>query len=102
MDIDLNVLLQIVAVEIEHEVVDEVEAVADDDERELVGELGLLQEVLDAIGVVAVALAADTLHLLDLSSLACRLNDSKENEDFDSSPVLISNLSFLFSSIFAE
>ena len=65
--------------EVEDEVVDEVEAIADDDERELVGELGLLEEVLDALGIVAVALTADTLHLLDLSSLAGSLDTQDNN-----------------------
>ena len=51
-----------------------VEAVADDDERQLVGELGLLQEVLHALRVEAVALAADALHLFDLARLARRLD----------------------------
>ena len=52
----------------------EVEAVADDDERQLVGQLCLLEEVLDALGIVAVALTADPLHLLDLARLARRLD----------------------------
>ena len=49
---------------------DEVKSVTDDDEGQLVGELGLLEEVLDPLGVVAIALAANPLHLLDLSRLA--------------------------------
>ena len=53
---------------------DKVEAVADDDERQLVRQLGLLQEVLDALGVVHVALPADALHLLDLRRLARGFN----------------------------
>jgi len=66
--------LETVAVEIKHQVVDKVEAVADDDQRQLVRQLGLLQKVLDALGVVAVGLAADALHLLNLARLARRLN----------------------------
>lgn len=42
LNVDLNVLLQVVAVQVEHQVVDEVEAVADDDEWQLVGEFGFL------------------------------------------------------------
>lgn len=42
LDVDLDVLLQVVAVQVEDEVVDKVEAVADDDERQLVGEFGFL------------------------------------------------------------
>lgn len=52
---------------------DKVKAIADDDERELIGELGLLEEVLDTLRIVAVALPANTLHLLDLTGLAGRL-----------------------------
>ena len=43
LHVDLDVLLQGVAVEVEHQVVDEVEAVAHDDERQLVRQLGLLR-----------------------------------------------------------
>jgi hypothetical protein len=74
LDVDLNVLLQVVAVQVEDKVVNEVETVADDDEGKLVSQLGLLQEVLDPLRVVAVALAADPLHFLDLASLARGLN----------------------------
>ena len=49
---------------------DKVKAVTDDDEGQLIGQLGLLQEVLDTVRVVAVALTAYTLYLLDLSGLA--------------------------------
>ena len=40
--IDLNVLLQVVAIEVEHKVMHKAEAVADDDQRQLVGQLGFL------------------------------------------------------------
>ena len=42
LNIDLNVLLQVVAIQVEDQVVDKVETVADDDERQLVGEFGFL------------------------------------------------------------
>lgn len=42
LHVDLNVFLQVVAVQVEDQVVDKVEAVTHDDERELVGQLGLL------------------------------------------------------------
>lgn len=42
LDINLNVLLQVVAVQVEDQVVDEVKTVADDDERQLVSEFGFL------------------------------------------------------------
>ena len=70
LNIDLDVLLEIVPVEVQDQVVDEVKPVTDDDEGQLVGELSLLEEVLDPLGVVAIALAANPLHLLDLSRLA--------------------------------
>ena len=44
LHVDLDVLLQVVPVEVEHQVVDEVEAVAHNDEWQLVCELGLLSE----------------------------------------------------------
>ncbi len=40
--VDLDVLLQAVAIQVEHEIVDEIEAVAHDDERKLIGEFGFL------------------------------------------------------------
>lgn len=42
LNIDLNVLLQTVAVQVEDQVMDKVKAVTDDDERQLVGEFGFL------------------------------------------------------------
>ena len=42
LNIDLDVLLQVVAVQVEHQVVDKVKAVTDDDEWQLVGEFGFL------------------------------------------------------------
>lgn len=42
LDVDLDVLLQVVAVQVEDEVVDKVKPVADDDEWQLVGEFGFL------------------------------------------------------------
>lgn len=42
LNIDLNVLLQVVAIQVEDQVVDKVKTVTDDDERQLVGEFGFL------------------------------------------------------------
>lgn len=42
LDVDLNVLLQVVAIQVEHKVVHKVKAVTDDDQRQLVGQLGFL------------------------------------------------------------
>lgn len=63
LDINLDVLLQVVAVQIEHQVMDKVKAVAHNDERQLVRQFGLLQEVLHTLRVVAVGLTAYSLHL---------------------------------------
>ena len=49
---------------------DKVVSVADDDEWELVGQLGLFEKVFDTFRVVDGRLAADPLHLLDLTRLA--------------------------------
>ena len=51
-----------------------VEPIADDDERELVLEFGLLEEVLDFLRVVVVALSADALDLSDLVCASGRLD----------------------------
>ena len=74
MNIDLDVLLEIIPVEVQDQVMDEVKSVTDNDERQLVGELGLLEEVFDPLWVVAIALSANPLHLLDLSRLASGLD----------------------------
>lgn len=42
LDIDLNVLLQIVAVQVEHQVMDKVEAVAHNNQGQLISQLGFL------------------------------------------------------------
>jgi len=54
--------------------VDKVKSVTDNDQRKLICQFGLLQEVLHPLGIIAIALSADSLHLLDLSSLASCLN----------------------------
>ena len=46
----------------------EVEPIADDDKRKLVLEFGLLEEILDFLWVVVVALSAYTLDLSNLVS----------------------------------
>jgi hypothetical protein len=74
LDVDLDEVGEAVLVEVENEVVDVVESVADDDEGELVRELGLLEEVLDLLGVVEVALPHDALHLADLTGPRRRLD----------------------------
>lgn len=46
----------------------EVEAIAHDDERELIREFGFLEEILDFLRVVEVTLATDTLNFTDPTS----------------------------------
>lgn len=110
MHVDFNVFLEIVAVEIEHQVVNKVKAITHDDQRKLICKLGLLQqgklesnalnvscggklparriitailfyleEVFHSLWVVAVALSADSLHFLDLTSFAGSLDVLKVN-----------------------
>lgn len=43
--VDLNVLLEVIAIQIEHEVMYEVEPVTDDYQRELIREFGFLESV---------------------------------------------------------
>ena len=74
LHVDLDEVDEHVLVEVEDEVVDKVVAVADDDEGQLVRELGLLEEVLDLLRVVEVALAADALDFADLASASGGLN----------------------------
>lgn len=59
---------------VEDEFLDEAESIADDDERELIGELGFFEEVLDLFGVVVLRLAADAFDFADLTGSRCRLN----------------------------
>ena len=54
LDVDLDILLQVVPVQVEHQIMDKVVSVADDDERKLIRQFGLLQEVLDPLRSVAV------------------------------------------------
>lgn len=44
-----------------------VKSVTDNNQRQLIGQFGLLQEVLDTLWVIAVALTTNSLHFLDLS-----------------------------------
>ena len=61
-------------VEEDDKVADHVEAVADNNEGQLVGQLGLLEEVLDALGIKVLVLAADALDLAQLVGLDGRLD----------------------------
>jgi hypothetical protein len=74
LDINLDKVRQAVLVKVQDEVVDEIETVADNDERQLIRELGLLEEILDFVGIVIVALAANALHLADLAGTSGSLD----------------------------
>ena len=63
-----------ILVQVEYEIVHEAEPVANNDERELVGELGFLEEVLDLLRVVEVALATNALDLANLASTGSSLD----------------------------
>ena len=52
----------------------EVESIADDDQRQLLSEVGLLEEVLHFLRIQAVGLATDALDLLKLTHLGGGLN----------------------------
>lgn len=53
---------------------DKVKSVTDNNQGQLIGQFGLLQEVLDTFWVVAVALTANSLHFLDLSRFTSGLD----------------------------
>ena len=53
--------------------------ITDDDERELVREFSLLQEVLHSLWIVTTALSADPLYFLQLTSLTGGLRRSQIN-----------------------
>mmetsp|Transcript_98646 Transcript_98646/g.299391 ORF Transcript_98646/g.299391 Transcript_98646/m.299391 type:complete len:702 (-) Transcript_98646:1272-3377(-) len=72
--VDLNVLHQGVLVQVLSKLPNETMEVADIDQRPRVGQLGLLEEVLDGRGVVARALAADALNLLHVAATAGSLD----------------------------
>lgn len=68
LNVDFDEAGEVVLVEVENQIMDHVESVTDNDERELIRHLGFLKEVLDLFGVVVVALSADPLDLSDLAS----------------------------------
>ena len=55
---------------------DHVVSVADDDQRQLVVEFGLFEEVLHPFRIVAVRLATDSLHFFDLARAGRRLQNT--------------------------
>jgi hypothetical protein len=67
LDIHFDGLVLLVLVEVKHKVMNEVESVADNDERQLFCQPSFLEEVLDLLGIVVVALTTDSLNLGDLT-----------------------------------
>jgi phosphoribosyl-ATP pyrophosphohydrolase len=65
---EFNELREAVLIKVENEAVNEVEAVTNDDEGQLIGERGLLEEVLDLLPVVVIAFSADPFNFADLAS----------------------------------
>jgi len=59
---------------VEDQIVHKIEPITNDDERKLIGQFGLLEEVLHTLRVVAVTLTANSLDFLDLSGLAGGFN----------------------------
>ena len=53
---------------------DEVESIAHDDQRQLIGQFGFFQEILHALGIVAVRFSADAFDLFDLTCFTGCLN----------------------------
>ena len=86
LHIDLDVLLQAVAVKVEDEVVDQIQPVTDDDEGQLISQFGLLQEVLHSLRIVAAALTTYPLHLLHLTCLAGSLREGERSPHIRYSP----------------
>ena len=74
LDIDLDEFGEAVLVQIENQVVDEVEAVANNNERKLVLQFGLFEEVLDLLRVVVITFAAYPLNLANLAGPRSSLN----------------------------
>lgn len=92
MDVDFNKALELVVIQVQDKIVHKVEAIANNDQRQLVAQAGLLdkrghyqgtvafigltclQKVLDFLGIIVVALAADTLRLAYIAGAARRLD----------------------------
>ena len=66
--VNFDIFLEVITEEVEDQIVDKVESIADDNERELVGEFLLLEEIFDLFRFVAVGLSANSLDLFDLVS----------------------------------
>ena len=73
-DIYLDKLEQLILVKIQHQVVNKVETIANDNERKLVRQFRLLEEILDLLGIVVVALPTDAFDFRELATATGCLN----------------------------
>jgi len=74
LDVNFDELGQAVLVQVENQIVNKVEPIADDNKRKLVLEFSLLEEVLDLLRVVVVALSANTFDFSNLVGACGCLN----------------------------
>ena len=74
LNVNFDELGQAVLVQVENQVVHKVKPIADNDKRKLVLKFGLLEEVLDLLRIVVVALPANALDLPDLVRAGGRLD----------------------------
>jgi hypothetical protein len=68
LHVHLDELRETVLIQIQDKVVHEIEAVTNDYEWKLIRKLGLLQKVLDLLGIIVIGLPADALNLTNLTS----------------------------------
>jgi len=74
LNIYLDKFGETVLIEVENEIMNKVEPIADNDERKLVREFRLLKEVLDFLGIIEVALSANALDFSNLTGTSDGLN----------------------------
>jgi len=79
LNIHLNEFGEAILVQVEDEVVDKVETITDNDEWELIGELGLLEEVLDLLQIIEVTFSANVFALTNLAGASGSLDVFKVN-----------------------
>jgi hypothetical protein len=66
----LNVFYQTVAIQIKNKIVNKVEAIAHNNEWQLVRQFCLFQKVFDSLGIEAVGFATNAFDLFDLACFA--------------------------------
>jgi hypothetical protein len=79
LNIHLDEFREAILVQVEDEVMDEVETIADNDEWELIGELGFLEEVFDLLRIIEVTPSANAFDLTDLAGASGNLDVLKVN-----------------------